>query len=147
MVHYICIGLSRSIIHFIPIAMLKIIEGAADNTIAVEIVGGYETKDEKSLEAMFEEKLAAGYKQLNMLVKIEGLSLSKSNWKAMWDDSIYAMKHIRNCGRVAIVGNSKIDEFMVNLDNVFFANEKAGRIEKYFHTLELPQAMEWVNGK
>ncbi len=126
--------------------MLKIIEGAAENTIAVEIVGGYETTDEKLLETMFEEKLAQGYNQLNMLVKIDGFKLSKSNWKAMWDDSIYAMKHIRNCGRVAIVGDSKIDEFMVNLDNIFFANEKTGRAEKYFHTLELPQAMEWVNG-
>jgi hypothetical protein len=125
--------------------MIKIIKGASEKTIALEIVGGYETKDEKHLEQLFDEKLKAGLKQVNLLIKIDDFSLTKSSWKAMWNDSIYGIKHIKNCGRIAIVGHSKAEEFMVKIDNAFFGSEKAGRIEKYFQTDNLQEAMAWVN--
>lgn len=126
--------------------MIKIIEGASEKTIALEIEGGYETKDEKHLEQLFDEKLKSGSKQVNLLIKIDGFSLSKSSWKAMWNDSIYGIKHLKNCGRIAIVGESKAEEFMVKVDNAFFGNEKAGRAEKYFHVNDLKVALDWVNG-
>jgi len=50
----------------------------------------------------------------------------------MWSDGVYAMKHIKNCGRIAIVGDSKFEEFLIKTDNAVFGSEKAGRIEKYF---------------
>ena len=39
--------------------MIKILEGASDKAIAIEIIGGYETDDEKSIEKMFEEKISS----------------------------------------------------------------------------------------
>ena len=125
--------------------MITSIKGSTEKVIALEIIGGYQTIDEKSIERLFEEKLAIGLKQVNLLVKIDQLSLTKSSWKAMWDDGMYALKHIKNCGRIAIVGDSKVEDFLIKIDNAFFGNKKAGREEKYFQLTDMNKAMEWVN--
>ena len=124
--------------------MINIIETPKENVIAIEFVGGYQVEDEKMLENLFEEKLSAGITQINMLAKINKLEISKSSWKAMWDDGLYGIKHIKNCGKIAIVGNSKLEEFLIKIDNNFFGSEKKGRIEKYFHVDEMDKAMEWI---
>jgi len=125
--------------------MLNILKGASEKSIAIEIIDGYETVDEKLIEELFEKKLTSGITKVNILMKIDNLSLTKSSWKAMWNDGIYAMKHIKNCGHIAIVGNSKIEEFLVKTDNAFYENKKAGRIEKYFNIEDLNIALGWVN--
>lgn len=125
--------------------MLKVLEGASEKAIALEIIDGYETDDEKSIEKLFEKKLASGISKVNILMKIDNLKITKSSWKAMWSDCLFAMKHIINCGHIAIVGNSKIEEFLVKSDNAFFGSKKAGRVEKYFNVADLDKAMGWVN--
>lgn len=125
--------------------MINIIENTNNNVIAVEFTNGYSKEDENHLEKLFEEKLAPGITQINILAKIDKLNISKSSWKAMWDDSIYGLKHIKNCGKIAIVGNSKLEEFLIKIDNAFFGNEKKGRKEKYFHVEEMEKALEWVS--
>jgi hypothetical protein len=126
--------------------MITIIKGAKANVIAIEIIDGYKHEDERSLEKMFEQRLDSGIEKVNMLVKLDKLSITKSSWKAMWDDGIYAMKHIKYCGKVAIVGDSKLEELMVKADNLMFGSEKAGREEKFFSKQELDMALEWANG-
>ncbi len=121
------------------------IEGASEKVIAIEMIGGYEKDDEKSLEKLFEEKLASGLTQINILAKIDKLDLSKSSWKAMWDDSLYGLKHMKNCGRVAIVSDKKWEEFLIKLDNSMFQNKEKGRAEKYFDVADLDNALGWVN--
>ncbi len=125
--------------------MINFIEGASDKVIAVELTGGYQPDDEKKLEKLFEEKLAKGIKQINFLVKIDKLELGKSSWKAMWDDGMYAMKHMKSCGKIAIVSNKKWEEFLIKVDNAFFESKKTGRIEKYFDVVDLELALGWVN--
>ncbi len=125
--------------------MINFIEGASDKVIAVELTGGYQTDDEKKLEKLFEEKLAKGIKQINFLVKIDNLEIGKSSWKAMWDDGMYAMRHMNNCGKIAIVSNKKWEEFLIKVDNAFFESKKTGRIEKYFDVADLELALGWVN--
>lgn len=126
--------------------MIKILDGAAKNVIAIDLVDSYEENDEKLLEKLFDDKLATGLKQVNLLCKIDSLNLSKSSWKAMWDDSMYALKHMNNCGKIAIVSNKKWEEFLIHIDNSMFQNKKLGREEKYFHIDDLDKAMDWVNG-
>ncbi len=123
--------------------MIKIIDTKKDNVIAVEFKGGYEVEDEQRLEKMFDEKLASGLSQINLLARIDKLSITKSSWKAMWDDGMYGLKHLNNCGKIAIVGNSKVEEFLVKVDNAFFGNTKKGREEKYFHVDDYDKALEW----
>ncbi len=125
--------------------MIKILEGASKKTIAVDIIGGYEKNDEKSLEKMFDEKIAAGINKVNLLIKIDKMSITKSSWKAMWSDGIYALKNIKHCGHIAVVGDSTIEGFLVKMDNALFGSEKAGRVEKYFNLTDFDKAMGWVN--
>lgn len=125
--------------------MIKIIDGASKKSIAFEIIDGYETNDEKSIEELFNEKLASGITKVNLLVKIDKMNITKSSWKAMWDDGLYGLKHIKNCGHIAIVGNSKLEEFLVTADNTLFGNEKAGRVEKYFYVEDMNNALGWIN--
>ncbi len=125
--------------------MLKILDGASDKAIAVEIIDGYMPEDEKTIEKLFDEKVAAGHNQVNLLVKVDNLSFSKSSWKAMWNDSVYAIKHMKHCGRIAIVGHSKVEEFLVKSDNAFFENKKKDRAEKYFDVADIDNATGWVN--
>ena len=125
--------------------MIKQLDGAANHVIAIEIIDGYTHDDEKSLEKLFEEKLDKGVEKVNMLVKIDNLSLLKSSLKAIITDGIYAMKHLKYCGKIAIVGESKVEEFLTKADNLFFGSKKAGREERYFQLRDLTLAFQWVN--
>lgn len=125
--------------------MIKQLDGAANHVIAIEIIDGYTHDDEKSLEKLFEEKLDRGLEKVNMLVKIDNLSLMKSSLKAMLTDGIYAVKHLKYCGKIAIVGENKVEEFLTQADNLFFGSKEAGREERYFQLKDLTLAFEWVN--
>ena len=125
--------------------MIKQLNGTANHVIAIEIIDGYTHEDEKSLETLFEEKLNHGIDKVNMLVKIDNLSLMKSSLKAMLKDGVYAVKHLKYCGKIAIVGESKVEEFLTKTDNLFFGSSKAGREERYFQLRDLTLAFEWVN--
>ena len=127
--------------------MIRFIEGTIDNVMALEIIGKYEVADEKAIEQKFEECLDKGFEKVNLLVKIDSLKIVGSSMKAMWDDGIYAIKHIKHCGRIAVVGDSKVEGFLVKMDNTMFGSKKAGRIEKYFFTDEMDKAMDFVNEK
>ena len=125
--------------------MIKFLEPASDHVIAVEFEDGYTVEDEKNLEKAFEEKLSKGFEKVNLLARIDKLDISHTSWKAMWDDGMYALKHIKNCGKIAIVGHSKVEEILIKMDNSVFGSKKEGRIEKYFDVSELDHAMGWVN--
>ena len=125
--------------------MIKVLEGASENTIAVDIIDGYELADEQAIEKMFEEKIAAGITRINFLIKTDQISLTHSSWKAMWNDGLFAMKNMKKCGHIAIVGNSKLEEILVKTDNVFFQSKKADRMEKYFDVSDIDNAMGWAN--
>ena len=125
--------------------MIKILEGASENTIALDIIDGYEFADEQAIEKMFDKKIAANITRINFLIKTDQISLTHSSWKAMWKDGLFAMKHIKKCGHIAIVGNSKLEEILVKTDNVFFQNKKSDRMERYFDIADLDKAMGWAN--
>jgi len=125
--------------------MIKILEGASKNTIAIDIIDGYELADEQAIEKMFDEKIAEGISRINFLAKIDQISLTHSSWKAMWKDGLFALKNIKKCGHIAIVGNSKVEEILVKADNVFMQSKKADRAEKYFDVADLDNAMGWAN--
>ena len=125
--------------------MIKLMETKSNKAIAFEIIGAYETSDEKKLEKFMNDKIKAGINQINILAKIDKMELSKSSWKAMWDDGMYAMTHFKHCGKIAIVSNKDWEAHLVKLDNLFFENKKAGRQEKYFDISDLPNALGWVN--
>ena len=127
--------------------MINILEETKNHVIAIEIIGGYNNEDEKSLEILFEEKLDLGYEKVNILVKLDQLDLLKTSWKAAWHDGMYALKHIKYCGKIAIVGHSRLEAFGVKMDNALFGSKKKGRAEKYFDIKNIEDAFDFVNEK
>jgi len=125
--------------------MLKILEGASEKTIAVEIIDGYENDDEQAIEKIFDKKIAMGITRINFLVKTDQINLNHSSWKAMWKDGLFSIKNMKKCGHIAIVGNSKLEEILVKTDNVFINSKNADRMEKYFDISDLDKAMGWAN--
>ena len=127
--------------------MIKELDGTKDHALAIEIIDGYTHEDEKSLEKMFEQRLDKGYQKVNLLVKLDHMSILKTSWRAAWEDGIYALKHMKYCGRIAVVGDSKVEEWLGKADNAVFGNEKTGRVERFFPLQELTTAFNWVNEK
>lgn len=127
--------------------MINILKETKNNVIAIEIIDGYNNDDEKSLEILFEKKLDLGYDKVNILLKLDQLDLLKTSWKAAWHDGMYAVKHIKHCGKIAVIGHNKFEAFGVKLDNAIFGSKKKGRIEKYFDIENIKDAFDFVNEK
>jgi hypothetical protein len=121
---------------------LKKIENAV---LAVEVIDGFTENDEKICQKFFEKKIKEGFKQVNVLVKLDELKVSHSSTKAFFEDIIWAMRHYKNLGHLAIVAHSKIVKALVPIDNLFFERASKGRLERYFDVSQLDEAFDFVN--
>ena len=110
----------------------------------MELSEGYTKEDVKALEKVFEAKLAEGRERINFLVKIDGLSLAASEFSALVEDMRYALKHIDQLRHIAVVGDSKLEELMIKLDNKVFGRPGRELIENYFDVADIDQAWAFV---
>ena len=124
--------------------MFQILEGSEGNVVGVEISGEYTKEDVEELEKIFEGKIAEGYDRLNLLFKIDNLNIGKIHVNAFIEDSRYALKHMDQMRHLAIVGDSKLEKVLVELDNKLFGKEKKELIEKYFDVADIGNAWEFV---
>lgn len=124
--------------------MFKVLEGTGGDVLAVEISGSYTVQDVEQFEKAAEAQLAQGNERINILVKIDKLNLLKIEHKAFFKDAKYALGHIKQMRHLAIVGDSKLEEVLVKLDNLIFGREKQELIEKYFDVSDMDQAWKFV---
>lgn len=124
--------------------MFKVMEGSGGSVLAVEISGSYTVQDVEQFEKAAEDQISQGNDRINILVKIDDLDLLKIEPKAFFKDAKYALEHIKQMRHLAIVGNSKLEEVMVKLDNLIFGREKQELIEKYFNVSDMDKAWEFV---
>ena len=124
--------------------MFQILDGSEGNVMGVEISGEYTKKDVEELEKIFEGKVAEGYDRLNLLFKIDNLNIGKIHLNAFIEDSKYALKHMDQMRHLAIVGDSKLEKVLVELDNKLFGKKKDELIEKYFNVADIDKAWEFV---
>jgi hypothetical protein len=124
--------------------MFKVLEGSEGPVLAVEISGSYTVEDVKAFEKAAEARLAQGHPRLDVLVKIDRMDWLKIKPQAFFQDAKYAMEHLKQMRHLAIVGDSKLEEVLVKLDNLIFGREKQELIEKYFDVADLEQAWEFV---
>ncbi|MCB2188413.1 MAG: STAS/SEC14 domain-containing protein [Deltaproteobacteria bacterium] len=125
--------------------MFKMLDHGPGAALGVEISGGYTKEDFEAFKEAYEARLAQGAKP-GVLVKIDALKLSESEFKALWADASYGLSHLDKLGRIAVVGHSTVQEYLVKLDNLLLGSPKAGREEKYFDVADLEQAWTWVQG-
>lgn len=125
--------------------MFKVLDGSQGKVLGVELSGGYTKDDVKELEKLF-EAAAKNDNQVNFLIKVDQLKLTESEFAAMWEDGIYALKHLDQIGKIAVVGHSVFEKVLVKMDNMVFGSKKKGRIEKYFDVADLDRAWEFIKG-
>jgi len=124
--------------------MYKILDGSEGDVLGVEVVGGYMKKDVEELKKICDAKIAEGHERLNFLMKIDQLDFSKSEMGAFYEDSKYALSHLKNLRHIAVVGNSKLEKLLIELDNKLLGKPKKELVEKYFDVGDMDKAWEFV---
>ena len=115
------------------------------NVLAIEAIGGFTMTDEKFYQKLFKNKLEQGFDQINVLVKLDEVKVSKSEIKAFFEDILFLMRNYKKMGHLAIVAHSNILKILVPIDNLFFERASKGRLERYFDVSQMEEAMEFVN--
>ncbi|AOW09466.1 SpoIIAA family protein [Flavobacterium gilvum] len=126
------------------VKQIKIFEG---DSIALELTDSFTMSDALLIEQLFEEKLSAGHKHVNILIKVKDMSILKNmELKAFWDGEIWGIKHFGKIGRCAVVAHSDFIKTVVKVENKvlhFFNNALE---EKYFDTEQLDEALKFIEG-
>lgn len=115
------------------------------NVLAFTIIDGFSNVDEQFIQKLFNNKIDAGFEQINILVKLDEYKFSKTSAKAFFDDILFGIRNFKKMGRLAIVGDSSILKVLVEFDNLFYKNKEKGRAERYFNISEMDEAMMFVN--
>jgi len=126
--------------------MFKILEGSEGNVLGVEVVGGYMKEDIEELKKICDDKIAEGHGKLNFLIKIDQLEFGKSEFGAFYEDAKYAISHMKNLRHIAVVGQSKLEKILIELDNKLLGSVRKELIEKYFDVADMDKAWEFVRG-
>lgn len=124
--------------------MFKILEGSEGDVLGVEVIGGYVKKDIEELTKICDDKLSEGHDKLNFLVKIDQLDFGKSELGAFYEDARYAFSHMKNLRHIAVVGHSKLEKVLIELDNKLLGTVKKELIEKYFDVADMDKAWDFV---
>lgn len=126
--------------------MLTVLEGSKDNVLGIEVTGGYTKPDVEAFRKAFEDVLAKGHDKVHVLVKIDAMSFKESSFGAFVEDCRYSISYLKQLGRIAVVGNSDFEKFLVKVDNFLFGSPEKGRVEKYFDASQLEDAWAFVRG-
>jgi len=127
--------------------MIEQIKTYDNNVMAVEVIDGFTETDDQFCQKLFEEKRVQGFDQINLLIKLDEMKISKTSIKAFFEDSIWALRNYTHLGHLALVAHSKVLKALVPIDNLFFERASKGRLERYFDISQLDEAFEFVEEK
>ncbi len=123
--------------------MLEQLKTYDNNILAFEIIDGFTETDMKLAHKWFEQKLETA-EQVNILVKCDEFKMSETSVKAFFEDTLYALRHYKQMGNVAIVAHSKVLKALVPIDNMFFQRASKGRQERYFDVSQIDEAFAFI---
>ncbi len=124
--------------------MFTVLEAGQGDVLGVEISGAYTAEDVDAFKKAFEEVLGKGHAKVNILVRIDKMDLGGSHVGALFKDGMYALKNRDKMRHLAIVGNSRLEKILFELDNRILGDESKELIEKYFDAAEIEKAWEFV---
>ena len=124
--------------------MIEKLETYRNNVLAVTVIDGFSEADEALCQIWFKEKLEVGTSQVNVLVKLDEMKVSATSVKAFFEDSLWALRHYKQLGHLAIVAHSKVLKVLVPIDNLFFERDSKGRHERYFDVSRMKEAIAFV---
>ena len=125
--------------------MVEQLKTFENNALAITVIDSFTENDEKICQKWMEEKLAKGFDQVNILIKIDEMKISGSSTKAFFEDTVYIIRNYKNLGHIAVVAHSKVLKALIPIDNFFFERASKGHHERYFDVSQLDEAFEFVN--
>ena len=127
--------------------MIEQLKTFENNALAFEVIDGFTETDEKFFKKMFNKKLDEGYDSINILIKFDEYKVTKTEFKSFFEEMVFIIKKMDKLGHLAYVGNSKLMEALIPVDNMFFKNKSKGREEKYFDISDIDKAYQFINKK
>ncbi len=124
--------------------MLRILDGSGNGVLAVEIEGGYTKSDFEACRDAFEEQLSQGHDKVDILLKLDRMDLGRTSTVAFVEDGRYALGHMENIGRIAVVGHSGLTRLLVRGDNAVFGRPGERLEEKYFDVSDMDAAWDFI---
>jgi len=119
--------------------MFTFIGGLPPDVMAIEASGKVTHEDYRdTLIPKAEAMMAKG--PIRMLYVI-GKEFTGFELEALWDDSVFGLKHWYDCSHIAVVTDHAPIGAMVNMFKPFFHGEV-----RLFRLAELPAAKDWITG-
>ena len=126
--------------------MLKEIKTFRENALALELTEAFTEADAQEIIRLFEEKLQQGCTHINILIKVEDLSiLTHMEFRAFWKGEMWGIKHFGQIGRCAVVAHSHMLASIVKIENKALHLFNSALEEKYFDTAQLDDALEFIS--
>ena len=117
------------------------------SVMALEIVEGFTKADYELVEKWANAKREQGFTKMNLLLKLDKLTISDTSLKAFLDQTLKLMKNFKQIGRIAVVAQSKILKKVVPIENFFLQTFNKGREERYFDVEEIEKAFAFVEAE
>ena len=118
--------------------MLKFMEGLPKSVLAVEAAGKVTHEDYKTtLIPKAESMMEKG--PISMLYVI-GKECTGFEIRALRDDGVFGLRHLRDFGRIAVVTDHAWLRFMVGMLKLFFHGDV-----RLYSLAELPSAKSWIS--
>ena len=127
--------------------MIEVLKTKKKYALAINVVDGFTVEDEDYCEHLFQKKLDKGYKQINLLIRLDNLRLTKISLRAFMKDLYWILRNYKRVGHMAIVAHSRIIKAWIRIDNLFFEKASAGRYERYFDVSEMKEAMAFIHAR
>jgi len=110
--------------------------------LGFEVIGSYTAEDMQTVEFLFEQKIKMGAKKINILIKLDKLSLDRKSLQFLFKEAVYAFKNRKRFRNIALVGNAQVKRAMLKLDKLVFQDRSKTMIEKYFDVKHMKKA--WI---
>ena len=117
------------------------------SVMALEIVEGFTEVDYELVEKWANAKREQGFTKMNLLLKLDKLTISDTSLKAFLDQTLKLMKNFKQIGRIAVVAQSKILKKVVPIENFFLQTFSKGSEERYFDVEEIEKAFAFVEAE
>ena len=116
--------------------MINILPRSKGKVIGFETSGTISMEDEnRAIEVC--DKLIAEHGKINVLIVLG--SVKYESLKVMYTDMMWALRHVRQMDRIAVVGDSPWEKLAIKADSLVFG-------EKYFDKSQLEEAWHYVEG-
>ena len=118
--------------------MIEIIKTEKDNIIGIKCVGLVTQEDYQNILIPFLEEAIPKYGPLRAFCDMR--EFMGMEWKALWDDFKYGIKHTKDVERIATVGDQRWVAWLMKFSSLFYKMKL-----KHFNSSQVEEAWNWVN--